>query len=229
MTRRSLALLLAFVLASGVLVSADSQGYRDYRFATSLTAIATQADVAPVSATVLHRRPALIQELLWRPPYFVPGSSTRQTDPVAQIVFGFFNDQLFRIVIDYDTDRTAGLNDADLIQVISETYGVVAKPASPNARRVPRGDGEESDTLVARWGTSELSVDLLRVAYPVSYRLIVHSTPLRGLAATAITEAERLDRREAPQRALALEKQAGEDSRAAQEKTRLANKAAFKP
>jgi hypothetical protein len=34
---------------------------------------------------------------------------------VKQIVFSFYDDQLSKMVVDYEQDRTAGMTDADLI------------------------------------------------------------------------------------------------------------------
>jgi hypothetical protein len=59
--------------------------------------------------------------------------------------------------------------------------------------------------------------------------MLVLAKRLDGLAQSAITEANRLDEQEAPQReAERQNKQDGED-RAAQEKARLANKEVFRP
>ena len=49
-----------------------------------------------------------------------------QTDPVKQIVFSFYNDQLSKMVVDYDHERTAGMTDADLVDAISSRL----RPAS---------------------------------------------------------------------------------------------------
>ena len=64
------------------------------------------ADVAVSEATVTHQRPALIQDLQWRRPYSASSPTAVFPDSVQQIVFSFYNDQLFRLVIDYDRDRT---------------------------------------------------------------------------------------------------------------------------
>jgi hypothetical protein len=78
------------------------------------------------------------------------------TDPVQQIGFSFYNDRLFRIVVDYDRDRTEGMTDADMVEAISAVYGVPAleppdQPASPT--RVET----ESGSPVARWETQPTS------------------------------------------------------------------------
>jgi hypothetical protein len=45
----------------------------------------------------------------------------------------FYNDQLFRITITYDQSRTDGMTDADVIEAVSATYGLVAVPTTPYA------------------------------------------------------------------------------------------------
>lgn len=55
------------------------------------------------------------------------------------------------------------------------------------------------------------------------------SPKLEALARTASAQAIRLDDREAPQRELARQKKEVAESRASEEKTRLVNKAAFRP
>jgi hypothetical protein len=49
------------------------------------------------------------------------------------------------------------------------------------------------------------------------------------MAQTAATEAIRLDEREAPQREIERREKEAADTRASQEKARLANRATFKP
>ena len=67
-------------------------------------------------ATVIRREPAVLQELEWRPQYF--RGAARQTDAVARVTFGFYNDQLFRIVVDYERLRTDGMTEADMVAAI---------------------------------------------------------------------------------------------------------------
>ena len=82
-------------------------------------------------ARIIPPEPAGLQELAWRPHYF--RGAPRQSDAVARVTFGFYNDQLFRIVIDYDRLRTEGMTEADMVEAISETYG----PPIPTSRVNP--------------------------------------------------------------------------------------------
>jgi hypothetical protein len=53
---------------------------------------------------MVQQRPALIQELDWRPQYQSP-STRLAMDPVLDVALTFYNDQLFRIAITYDQSR----------------------------------------------------------------------------------------------------------------------------
>jgi hypothetical protein len=53
----------------------------------SLLAVANQADVKPSEARVVHRRPAMIQELEWWPQHSLAALS--KADPVKEVLFSF--------------------------------------------------------------------------------------------------------------------------------------------
>jgi hypothetical protein len=219
----------------GVVLSAYGLGaqghaqYRDFQLGSDLASVATLSGVVASEAKVIHERPAVMKDLSWRPSYWISGSSKPQTDPVQQIIFSFYNDQLFRLVIDYDRQRTDGMTDGDMIQAISVAYGQqrTAKPRTTTAAVSPIET--ESGTPVGWWGDSDYSVVLYRSAYASAFRLLVTSPRLDALARTAAAQALRLDTREAPQRELARQQKEKEDARAAQEKAREANKALFRP
>jgi hypothetical protein len=149
-------------------------------------------------------------------------------DPVQQIVFSFYNDQLFRLVIDYDHNRTEGMTDADMIEAISSVYGSRSK--SPLTTRVASSQvAQASGTSVARWGDAEYSVVLYRSSYASGFRMIVTSLRLDRLARTAEARASQLDELDAPKREIARQKKEADDIRAAQAKAREGNKASFRP
>jgi hypothetical protein len=185
--------------------------------------------VALTETKTIHQRPALIQELQWRPSNFMTGSSAPRTDPVQQIVFTFYNDQLFKLVINYDRQRTDGLTDADMVEAISTAYGPPMTPDAKKSRLVASQMEGEFGTPVARWGDADYSVVLYRSSYASDFRAIVTSPRLEAMARIADAQAVKLDEREAPERENARQKKQADDDRAAQEKARLANKAAFRP
>ena len=220
---------LGFFLSTASLESQGRSRYRDFRLEGSLDSISAQAGVPASEAKLVHQRPALMQELLWRRPYAPSGPASAETDPVKEIVFSFYNDQLSRMVVDYDRDRTAGLTDEDLIEAISAEYGPRLKPGAKAGRGGATPIDDESGTPIARWGDTGYAVVLYRSSYASGFRLIVTSPRLEGLARTAVAQAARLDERDAPRREMARQKKEADDRRAAEAQARLANKATFRP
>jgi hypothetical protein len=226
---RALAIVaFGFVLSSPALHGQDRSRYRDFPLGGSLSSISALAGVAVSEAKTVHQRPAVMQELQWQRPYSTASSTQAETDPVKQITFSFYNDQLSRMVVDYDRDRTSGMTDADLTEAISIAYGPPLKTVARTGRPVSHIE-EESGTPVARWGDAEYSVVLYRSSYASGFRMIVASPRLEALARTADVQALRLDDKEAPQRELDRQKKEAADTRTSQEKARVVNKAAFRP
>lgn len=227
--KNSLITLCAYIVFLSVqpLDAQDRMSYRDFQLGTDVASIAKQIGTAPSDVKLVHQRPAVMQNLEWRPRYFSRGVSP-QTDPVELIVFRFYDDQLFRVVVDYDRDKTEGMTETDMIEAITAEYGAATR-VLPVANRAPTLDYGAADAPVAIWGDKESSVTLLRVAYPVSFRLVVAHTRLDNLARTASAEAVRLDVKEAPQREIARQKQESEEALAALKKAKTENKAVFRP
>lgn len=225
---RSLALPICLtVLCAQTMAAQEPVRYRDFVMGSNLAAVAKLAGAVPTGAKVIHTRPAMMQDLEWRPRYY-SGGIAPVTDPVDVMLFKFYDDQLFMVVADYDRRRTEGMSAADMIAAISTTYGAVSQVPS---RRLgtPTVQYGFPDTPLAVWGTTEYSVTLLQVAYPSSFRLVVAHTRLENLARAATAAAVRLDIDEAPQRELARQKKEAADSAAAQEKAKAENKAQFRP
>jgi hypothetical protein len=201
--------------------------YREFELGSSLASIAKLTGTAASTAKVIHVRPALIQELEWRPRLYSGNASTR-TDPVDIMTFKFYDDQLFTVIADYDRQRTEGLAAADVIAAVTTVFGPVSGMPS---RQIggPSVPYAFSDTPLAIWGDADHSVTLLRVAYPESFRLVVASTRLDNLARRAGAAAVQLDADEAPQREIARQKREADVARAAQDKAKSENKATFKP
>jgi hypothetical protein len=209
---------------SAVAVAADLSQYRSIQFGTDLTAVAKQIGVSPSEAKAIHRRPALIQELEWRPQPFGPSS---QTESAQNLVFSFYNGALFQIAVDYDRYKTAGLTADDFIEALSATYGVAEKLAAPG--NIAQGEFGTQDEIVARWQDSQYSFDLIRSSYGPTFRLVGVVKRLQSPVQAATTEAKRLDDQEAPQRDVARLANEKETERARLEKSRLENKPNFRP
>jgi hypothetical protein len=221
------AAVIGMLLLSRTINGQERPHYREFVLGSSLSSVSAQTAVTAADATVVHLRPALLQDLKWRLSYFTAGSNLPRADAVDQIVFSFYNDQLFRMVVDYDRERTRGMTDADMTAALSETYGPRLKPAPKPA--AVASSGIDYRRQISSWGSHEYSVALLQSAFGDGYQVVVTSTALDALARTADAQAIRLDRSEAPQRAIEEQKKAAADARLAEEKARAANKAAFRP
>jgi hypothetical protein len=222
-SRSFIALMIAIGVSSAGTAPSDLSKYRNFQFGANLTTVLKQANKAMSQVRLVHSRPALIQELEWR-----PSSSTYSlAEPSKDIVFSFYNGELFQIVVNYDHYDTEGLTSEDLVEAISASYGPAVKPASPSKGAV--GAYGEQDDIVAEWQDSQHCFYLLRASSGASFRLIGIAKKLAGPAEEAMTEARRLDAIEAPQREAQRVANEGEAERLKLEKARLMNKPRFKP
>ena len=227
---RSLTISIFWVVLSTPLTHAqDLSRYREFQFGMNVVAVAKQADVKPSEARVIHQRPAVIQELEWRPQRFL--ASSPQVDPVKEILFSFYNGELFRMLVNYDQHKTEGLTDEDMVEAISAKYGIATRPATKITLLLSSSFHvyNDSEKVIARWEDSQYSFNLVRSSYQLSFGMVVYSKQLDALAQAAITEARRLDQQEAPQKELELRQKQQADSRVLLEKARLTNKPSFRP
>jgi hypothetical protein len=224
---RAFVLLVPFVIAAATsLLAQDLSHYRDFALGTTAAAVTATSGVSPSDIKVIHQRPALIQELRWRPQRY--GGAPAVADPVREVLFRFYEDKLFLVEVDYDRQRTEGLTDADLVESLARTYGPpVLTSTGLHSEGVPAEPGR--DIVVAQWADADAAVTLLRGTYPTSLRLVLALTPIESLARSASAEAIVKDSEEAPQREVDRQKQLNEDRRLAGQKARGVNKPAFRP
>jgi hypothetical protein len=218
----------AFILATIGLQAQDLAHYRDFQLGNTVASVLKSSGVTADDVRSIRQRPAKIQELRWRPAEHY-NDRMMPTEPVREVVFSFYNDQLFRMVIDYDRQRTEGLTDADLIDSISTRYGLPVLQATSLQTNAPQRVPADGEAVVARWSDADTSLTLVRGTYPTTLRLIITRKSTETLAQNAAAEADRLDRAEAPQREIERATKMTEDNRAAGEKARVINKPLFKP
>jgi len=230
MTRPTAA--VAVLILPLIVAGLEGQGgaqYRDFQLGGDLASVAALAGIDQSTAKVIHERPALMQDLEWRPTHWTSDTITAQSDPVQRVNFSFYNDQLFKVVVDYDRDRTDGLTAADLIDAISETYGPASKAAVKKTSMSGMGVESESGEVIGRWTGADYSVALYRSSYSTAFRLIVTMPKLDAQARAADAQAYRLDTLEAPQREIARQKKEADEAKVSHEKARATNKATFRP
>jgi hypothetical protein len=212
---------------SGPLAAADPGTYREFRLGAATADVIARAGATPRDVKKLHERPALLEEMSWRPSYSTSRDSSDR-DSVAGIVFSFVDGPLFKMVIDYDRSRTDGLTQDDMIGSLTAVYGPrsTAPMSAPPRSAI---DSLDAPTVLARWRQGDTSVTLQQSPYGSGFRLVILSVPLEALARKAQATAVTMDAREAPAREAARAKAQADAETAAAEKTRTTNKAAFKP
>ncbi len=223
-SRSALTSFFVIVLMSAASLAADLSKYRGFQLGTDLPTIAKQTGANPSEAKTVQSRPALIQELEWRPR---PLGASSITEAAQLVTFSFYNGDLFRIVVNYDRYETEGLTTDDMVEAISAGYGTAARPIQP-AKFEPGSYGYEEEVLT-QWQDSEYRFDLVRSSFGPSFKLVGVLKRLEAPVQVAIVEAARLDDKEAPQREAARILSEEDATRAKLDKARLLNKPKFKP
>ena len=220
---RNVAICLAMSLFSVPLVCGqDLSKYRNFSLGTSVADISKQVNATPGEMSVIHQSPAVIQELTW---WAVPSHQSSATaDPVQEILFSFYNGELYRIVATYDSASTQGLTAADMVEAVSAKYGTATRPVaatSPTPIVTYGGTG----VTIAFWEDSQYSLTLSRSPLANTYQLVMFSKQLNGQAEAAIAAASKQEREDAPQTEIARVKKEADDL----ETMRQANLKAFRP
>ena len=213
--------------------SQDLSRYREFQLGTNLPMVAKQIRVKPSDAKVIHERPAVIQELEWRNPLT---DSSQRSDSVGNILFRFYNGELYRLVVTYDRERTEGMTAEDIVEAVSAKYGnanrLTAEIILSSTRLFTDGEkliSDRSEKVIARWEDSQYSFNLFQYSSEATFGLVVYSKWLDDLAQAAIVESVRMDKQEATQREIESRKKKDEENRAKQEKARRVNKPPFRP
>ena len=201
----------------------DLSRYREFVFGSSLEAVTLITRSPASDIAVLHRRPQLVQELVWTPRYTAGGGF--KADSAREIRFRFLDNQLFSINVLYDAYQMEGLTARDVIEGVSSVYGA---PLAAAARRPVLIPGSDRPQLAA-WVVGDFAFTLSEASFPTPFRLVGIATSVEQRAARAIGEAQRLDRLEAPQREAAERAAAAERQRAEDASTSESNKAGFRP
>ena len=223
-----LALACALSLA-GPAVSAEVvlSHYRGISLGDSVPTVVDRLQLPAADVKVVQESPTVVQEVTWRPHRYVSGA-TVEPDPVAEMVLTFHLGRLARIAVIYDRERTQGLTDADLLELMSPAYGasqLIVSPTqstftvTPLAERQTIGQWEDAETLLRLW----------RDHYPNRVGLTFTSIVEDRALQQALTDGALLHTAEAPARELARLTAEAAAIEARDVKSRTNNKAAFKP
>ena len=214
------------VLAVSTVSSAELSRYREFELGTSVATVTAVTQNA-ARVRIVHSRPALIQQLEWRPRYMA-GAPQADRDSIGEVVFSFVDDQLFQMSIAYAQDRTSGLTDEDMVGSLTAVYGAPSSP-SPRTRTTSSAVAFDVPVVIAEWRHADTTVVLQRKEYSESFFLVITSLPLDIIARKAQATAVAMDQREAPAREAALLKKRADDEKVAAETTRATSKKAFRP
>src|SRR5215212_2484667 len=89
------ALVVAMMIVmSWPVAGADFRTYRDFTLGASTADVLARAGATQRDVKKVHARPALLEDLSWRPPYI---SNLADRDSVSGIAFSFIDDRLFRM------------------------------------------------------------------------------------------------------------------------------------
>jgi hypothetical protein len=189
---RSVFIPLVMTLFSAPLIHGqDLSKYRNFSFGMSLVELSNQVQLRPLQTKLIHKRPAVIQELTWWPP---DGSgSPLPAEPVWQVFFTFYNGELYRMLVTYDRHATEGLTSEDMVQALSAKYG---PPRRPEAE-ISFSTNElysSTEKVIARWEDSKYSINLFRSSFlNNTFGLVMFSKRLDAQAEVAIVESIRLE------------------------------------
>ena len=140
-----------------------------------------------------------------------------QGDSVQEILFSFYNGELYKISVNYDPSSTAGLTEGDMVKSVSEKYG----PATIVPPKIGSGVDTAYDTQqkpVASWEDGQYSLKLVRSSFSDAFGLVVFSKRANAQAELAIAEAVKLDEQEGPKREAERRKKQTDDLEMARQK-----------
>jgi len=215
---RSAVVSLALILLSApVIHGQDLSKYRNFSFGMSLVELSNQVDPKPLQTKLIHKRPAVIQELTWWPRE--SSGSSLQADSVWQVFFTFYNGELYRILVTYDRHATDGLTGEDMVQAVSAQYGAATRPDAQIS--FPTNELYRStEKVIARWEDSQYSINLIRSSFLNSFALVMFSKRLDTQVQAALVESIRVEDQEDSQKETERQKKVADNLEVARQKNR---------
>jgi hypothetical protein len=210
--------LVVLILTAPMLRGQDLSKYRAFSLGTNLATVLRHTDQKLADVKVIQSSPALIQELTWWPAN-LPGTPLRP-DAIEQILFSFYNGELYKMSVTYARSSIEGLTADDMVRSISTKYGAATLVAV--TIDAPTGDRLEP---VASWDDSQYSVKLMRSSFTGGFELAIYFKRINAEAELALTEAVKLENQEAPQREAERQKKETDEL----EVTRQKNQKSFRP
>jgi len=215
--RSSILCFVVLLLTAPLLRGQDLSKYRHFTIGMSMTKVLERTGQKMADVKLIHGRPALVQEVNWWPPS-LPGISY-QSGTVEQILFSFYNGELYKMSVTYDQTATEGLTEDDMVKSISAKYGLATYVAL--AIDFPTNDRYDvKQTAVASWEDAQYSFNLVRSSFTDHLGLIIYSKRVNAEAEVAIAEAMKSEQQEGPNREAARQKKQTDDLEVARQKNR---------
>ena len=215
--RSSILFFVVLLLSAPLLRAQDLSKYRHFTLGMSLTRLLERTGQKMADVKLIHGRPTLVQEVNWWPPS-LPGASF-QSDTVEQILFSFYNGELYKMSVTYDRSSTEGLTAEDMVKSISAKYG----PATNVALEIDSAKNDRYDDRqkpVASWEDAQYCFNLVRSSFTDHLGLIIYSKRVNAAAELATVEAVKLEEQEGPQREAERQKKQVDDLEVARQKNR---------
>ena len=215
--RSSIICFVVLLFAAPLLRAQDLSKYRHFTLGMSLARVLERTEQKMADVKVAHGRPALIQELTWWPPN-LPGISF-QSDTVEQILFSFYNGELYLMSVTYDQTSTEGLTEEDMVKSISAKYG----PPTYVALAIDYATNDRygvTQTPVASWEDAQYSFNLARSSFTDHLGLVIYSKRVSAEADLAIAEAVKLEEQEGANREAERQKKQKDGLEVARQKNR---------
>ena len=220
--RNSILCLSALFLTTALLQGQELSKYRGFSLGTSLATVLKHTEQKSADVDVTHVGPPLFQEVTWWPPN-IPGT-LYHSDGVEQILFSFYNGELYKISVTYDHSSTEGLTSADMVKSISAKYGPATSVES-EIDPVMNGLYNMKQKFAASWEDSQYSFDLVRSSFTDRFGLVIYSKRVNAEAELAIAEAVKLEKQDGPKREDERMKKEADNLEAARQK----NQKTFRP
>jgi len=213
----SLVMILMILLSTPLIRGEDLSKYRNFSFGMSLVELSKQVDSQPLETKLVHKRPAVIQEVTWWPRE--SSGSSLPAEPVWQVLFTFYNGELYRMLVTCDRHATQGLTAEDMVQALSAKYGTATRPGVEIS--FPTNELYRStEKVLARWEDSEYSFNLFRSSFLNSFGLVMFSKELDTQVRAALAESIKLEGQEDSQREIERQKKEADNLEVARQKNR---------
>jgi len=214
LTRSVVVSLAVLLLSAPMLWGQDLSKYRDFSLGMSLADLSKQIDAKPGDVRVVHKNPALIEELVWWPR--LSGYPPR-SEAVREVLFSFCDGKLYRIYVTYDGSATEGMTTDDMARAISARYAIA--PSAPDVRiSVPGGAYGSTEKVIDRWEDAQYSLNLLRPSFTNAFALVLFAKELNAEAEAASNAAVKLEQQGAAQTATDRKKTEADDLEASRVK-----------